>query len=72
MCYKYIAIALINVICVWQKRDKAHVLLQKVFEHLELIEKEYFGLQFIDHASGAEGMVRLDMAVWVNTGCCKV
>jgi len=48
------------------------VLLQKVFEHLELIEKEYFGLQFIDHTSGAEGMVRLVTAVWINTGCCMV
>ncbi|XP_050418197.1 tyrosine-protein phosphatase non-receptor type 4 isoform X4 [Patella vulgata] len=30
------------------KRGKAQQLLDKVFEHLELVEKDYFGLQFVD------------------------
>ncbi|XP_064614139.1 tyrosine-protein phosphatase non-receptor type 4-like [Liolophura sinensis] len=30
------------------KRYKAQALLDKVFEHLELVEKDYFGLQFSD------------------------
>ena len=29
-----------------QKRDTGQVLLDKVFRHLELHEKDYFGLQF--------------------------
>ncbi|WAQ95138.1 PTN4-like protein [Mya arenaria] len=32
------------------KRSKAQHLLDKVFDHLELIEKDYFGLQFLDLA----------------------
>lgn len=32
----------------FQKRSKAQALLDKVFEHLELVEKDYFGLQFSD------------------------
>jgi len=33
-----------------QKRAKAQNLLDRVFDHLELIEKDYFGLQFLDLA----------------------
>jgi hypothetical protein len=40
-----------------QKRQKAQHLLEKVFEHLELVEKDYFGLQFMDNAPGEEGLV---------------
>lgn len=40
-----------------QKRSKAQQLLDKVFDHLELVEKDYFGLQFIDMAPGEDGMV---------------
>jgi len=29
-----------------QKKDTGQVLLDKVFKHLELVEKDYFGLQF--------------------------
>ena len=36
------------VIVSFQKRAKAQLLLDKVFEHLELIEKDYFGLEFSD------------------------
>ncbi|KAK2151210.1 hypothetical protein LSH36_372g03023, partial [Paralvinella palmiformis] len=38
------------------KRAKAQVLLDKVFEHLELIEKDYFGLQFLDVAPAPDGL----------------
>ena len=40
-----------------QKRAKAGTLLDKVFEHLELIEKDYFGLQYVDSGPTADGMV---------------
>ena len=40
-----------------QKSSKAQLLLDKVFEHLELIEKDYFGLQFVDSTVGVEHMV---------------
>jgi hypothetical protein len=33
----------------FQKRAKGHVLLELVYQHLELIEKDYFGLQFSDN-----------------------
>jgi len=29
-----------------QKKDSGQILLDKVFKHLELYEKDYFGLQF--------------------------
>lgn len=32
-----------------EKRAKGHVLLELVYQHLELIEKDYFGLQFSDN-----------------------
>ncbi|XP_014294110.1 tyrosine-protein phosphatase non-receptor type 4 isoform X2 [Halyomorpha halys] len=32
-----------------EKRAKGHVLLELVFQHLELVEKHYFGLQFSDN-----------------------
>ncbi|KAG8337906.1 Tyrosine-protein phosphatase non-receptor type 3 [Homalodisca vitripennis] len=32
-----------------QKRAKGQVLLECVFQHLELIEKDYFGLQFSEN-----------------------
>ena len=41
-----------------QKRAKAQSLLDKVFEHLELIEKDYFGLQFVDSGPSPDGMVQ--------------
>ena len=44
------------VLFVFQKRAKAQHLLDKVFEHLELVEKDYFGLQFIDLAPPTEGV----------------
>ena len=32
-----------------QRNSKGQMLLDKVFEYLELIEKDYFGLQFVEH-----------------------
>lgn len=48
-----------------EKRAKGHVLLEQVFQHLELIEKDYFGLQFSDNgapptAANADQMRWLD------------
>ena len=37
--------------CDFQKRAKAQKLLDKVFEHLELVEKDYFCLQYFDTGS---------------------
>nr|CAD7571593.1 unnamed protein product [Timema californicum] len=34
-----------------EKRAKGHLLLDMVFQHLELIEKDYFGLQFSENGS---------------------
>ncbi|XP_064647817.1 tyrosine-protein phosphatase non-receptor type 4-like isoform X4 [Lineus longissimus] len=39
------------------KRAKAQHLLDKVFEHLELIEKDYFGCQYLDTSPGPDGML---------------
>lgn len=33
----------------FQKRAKGHVLLGLVYQHLDLIEKDYFGLQFVEN-----------------------
>ena len=41
-----------NVILVYfQKKDHGDVLLEKCFYHLDIIEKDYFGLQYTDHNS---------------------
>ena len=34
-----------------QKRAKGQALLDLVFQHLELIEKDYFGLQYAENGS---------------------
>lgn len=34
------------------------MLLDKVFDHLELVEKDYFGLQFADVAPAPDAMVK--------------
>nr|XP_022305445.1 tyrosine-protein phosphatase non-receptor type 4-like isoform X5 [Crassostrea virginica] len=39
------------------KKAKSQVLLDKVFGHLELVEKDYFGLQFVDLSPAPDGMV---------------
>lgn len=36
-----------------QKRAKGQALLDLVFNHLELIEKDFFGLQYLDHSSSS-------------------
>lgn len=36
-----------------QKRAKGQVLLDLVFQHLELIEKDYFGLQYAENGVNA-------------------
>jgi len=38
------------------KRAKAQVLLDKVYQHLELVERDYFGLQFADLAPAPDAM----------------
>ncbi|XP_069683313.1 tyrosine-protein phosphatase non-receptor type 4 [Periplaneta americana] len=48
-----------------EKRAKGHVLLEMVYQHLELIEKDYFGLQFSENgmlpSSGNSDIMR-----WVD------
>lgn len=39
------------------KKAKSQVLLDKVFGHLELVEKDYFGLQFVDLSPAPDGMI---------------
>ena len=56
-----LALLLCNYSCdpsTFQKRAKSQNLLDKVFDHLELIEKDYFGLQFLDLSPDPESMVR--------------
>lgn len=43
------------------RRGKAHNLLNAVFTHLELVEKDYFGLQFIEAVEHGQ-----DVARWVD------
>ncbi|XP_076460431.1 tyrosine-protein phosphatase non-receptor type 4-like isoform X3 [Babylonia areolata] len=51
------------------KRQKAQYLLDKVFEHLELVEKDYFGLQFMDMAPADEGLRWLDPLKTIKKQC---
>lgn len=48
-----------DVLFLFQKRSKAQTLLDKVYDHLELIEKDYFGLQFLEVTPTPEGMVSI-------------
>ena len=59
-----------DVILLWcfkfslpQKRAKAQFLLEKVFEHLELIEKDFFGLQYADLVPAPDAMVTTSLLV---------
>lgn len=49
------------LLLIFQKRAKAQHLLEKVFDHLELIEKDYFGLQFLDLSPDPDTVVREKM-----------
>ncbi|GAB1603054.1 tyrosine-protein phosphatase non-receptor type 4-like isoform X2 [Argonauta hians] len=51
------------------KRSKAQALLEKVYDHLELIEKDYFGLQFLEVAPTPEGMRWVDPLKTVKKQC---
>lgn len=50
-------LTLTSVLWPWQKKAKSQVLLDKVFGHLELVEKDYFGLQFVDLSPAPDGMI---------------
>ena len=43
---------------VFQRNAKGQSLLDRVFEYLELIEKDFFGLQFLDNSPETNVMVR--------------
>ncbi|XP_064456583.1 tyrosine-protein phosphatase non-receptor type 4-like isoform X2 [Ornithodoros turicata] len=43
-----------------EKRSKGQVLLDLVFRHCELVDKDFFGLQFSEKASSVDGMRWLD------------
>lgn len=51
------------------KRAKAQHLLDKVFDHLELIEKDYFGLQFLDLSPDPDTMRWLDPLKTIKKQC---
>ncbi|KAH9513354.1 Tyrosine-protein phosphatase non-receptor type 4 [Bulinus truncatus] len=51
------------------KRGKAQQLLEKVFEHLELVEKDYFGLQYVDLAPGDDSLRWLDPLKTIKKQC---
>lgn len=47
----YICNITIYARCTWllQKKSHGHELLEQVFYHLDILEKDYFGLQYTDH-----------------------
>ncbi|XP_050530528.1 tyrosine-protein phosphatase non-receptor type 4 [Daktulosphaira vitifoliae] len=47
------------------KRAKGQALLEAVFQHLELIEKDYFGLQFTDNGL-IPSVANADLLRWLN------
>jgi hypothetical protein len=53
-----------------QKKAKGQELLDKVFQHLELVEKDYFGLQFSDNGtppvSSSDSMVGIAFKISFN------
>ncbi|XP_076468051.1 tyrosine-protein phosphatase non-receptor type 4-like isoform X7 [Babylonia areolata] len=51
------------------KRQKAQHLLDKVYDHLELVEKDYFGLQFMDMAPAEDAMRWLDPLKTIKKQC---
>ncbi|XP_049863028.1 tyrosine-protein phosphatase non-receptor type 4 isoform X2 [Schistocerca gregaria] len=48
-----------------EKRSKGHVLLDLVFQHLELIEKDYFGLQYSENGA-APTPSNSDLVRWLD------
>ncbi|RUS91858.1 hypothetical protein EGW08_000429 [Elysia chlorotica] len=51
------------------KRGKSQQLLDKVFEHLELVEKDYFGLQYLDLAPSDDTLRWLDPLKTIKKQC---
>ncbi|XP_041367187.1 tyrosine-protein phosphatase non-receptor type 4-like isoform X2 [Gigantopelta aegis] len=51
------------------KRAKSQVLLDRVFEHLELVEKDYFGLQYVDAPPGDDALRWLDPLKTIKKQC---
>ncbi|KAK3587914.1 hypothetical protein CHS0354_014428 [Potamilus streckersoni] len=51
------------------KRTKSQHLLDKVYDHLELVEKDYFGLQFLDIGPDAETIRWLDPLKTIKKQC---
>ncbi|XP_059157704.1 tyrosine-protein phosphatase non-receptor type 4-like isoform X2 [Physella acuta] len=51
------------------KRGKAQQLLDRVFEHLELVEKDYFGLQYMDQSPGDDTLRWLDPLKTIKKQC---
>lgn len=53
------------LIIIFQKRAKGQVLLDMVYQHLELIEKDYFGLQYTDNGAVPSACPNPDIMVRV-------
>ncbi|BFY98244.1 hypothetical protein BsWGS_01284 [Bradybaena similaris] len=51
------------------KRGKAQQLLDQVFDHLELVEKDYFGLQYLDPSPGEDSLRWLDPLKTIKKQC---
>ncbi|CAG9786582.1 unnamed protein product [Diatraea saccharalis] len=50
-----------------EKKAKGSVLLEQVYQHLELIEKDYFGLQFTENGSPPNAM-NTEITRWLDSG----
>lgn len=53
-----------------QKRAKGQILLDLVFQHLELIEKDYFGLQYTENGVSTTNPPSDMMVIILNN--CKI
>ncbi|XP_058809813.1 tyrosine-protein phosphatase non-receptor type 4 isoform X2 [Phymastichus coffea] len=49
-----------------EKRSKGQALLDLVFQHLELVEKDYFGLQYAENTSGLTSCSSPDVMRWLD------
>ncbi|KAL0839046.1 hypothetical protein ABMA28_017033 [Loxostege sticticalis] len=50
-----------------EKKAKGNVLLEQVFQHLELVEKDYFGLQFTENGSPPNA-TNTEITRWLDSG----
>lgn len=59
--------SLLSFVCLpLQKKAKGEELFEQIMYHLDIVEKDYFGIRFMD---SAQVPVSMEGVLWLCTGC---